>query len=61
MKLMVPVFIKCARPIMVAATEMGDANIFADNSRTVHICASAQMGTDWTVTTAPVFLKVYEF
>lgn len=52
---------KCAQPIMVAATGMGDANIFADNFQTVRICVSAQMGTDWTVTTAPVCLKVYEF
>lgn len=46
---------------MVAATGMGDVNIFADNFQTVRTCVSARLGTDWIVTTAPVCLKVYEF
>lgn len=58
---MILVILKCAQPIMVAATGMGDVNIFADNFQTVHTCVSVLMGTGWIVTTAPVCLKVNEF
>lgn len=58
---MICVIIKCAQPIMVAATGMEDVNIFADNFQTVRTCVSVLMGIDWIVTTAPACLKVYEF